>query len=80
MFNFRQSQQWSYFLADFQESDVGEGQRTIGHDAFKLHTQVFRVITYLHQIAAPVDGRLRRMEHLFGYYHNLGHDFFCTMR
>ncbi len=71
----REFQQGSDVRIDFKKRYVREGQRTVRHHAFELHTQVFRVVADLHQVTAPVDGRLRRVKHLLRHYPYLWHDF-----
>ena len=57
---FREFQQGGDVPVDFEKHDIRKRQRAVRYHALELHTEAFRLVTYLHQIAAPVDGRLRR--------------------
>ena len=72
---FGELQQGGNLRIDFEKGDVRKGQRAVGHHALELHTQTFGIIADFHQVTAPIDSRLRRMEHLLRHHPYLGHDF-----
>ena len=63
--HFREFQQRGDVSVDFQKHDVRKAQRAVRHHTLELHTQTFRLVADFHQVAAPVDSRLRRAEHQF---------------
>ena len=73
--HFREFQQRGDVSVDFQKHDVRKAQRAVRHHTLELHTQTFRLVADFHQVAAPVDSRLRRAEHQFRHHPYLRHDF-----
>ena len=55
----REFQQRGDVPVDFQKHDVRKAQRAVRHYTLELHTQAFRFVADFHQVAAPVDSRLR---------------------
>ena len=72
---FRELQDCSQLLIDFQKGNIFEGQAAVGDDALKLVAQILRFVTYLIQIGTPVEGVLRTLDHHTGYRPYLRHDF-----
>ena len=72
---FRELQDCSQLLIDFQKGNIFEGQTAVGDDALKLVAQILRFVTYLIQIGTPVEGVLRTLDHHTGYRPYLWHDF-----
>jgi len=73
--HFREFQQRGDVSVDFQKHDVRKAQSAVRHYTLELHTQTFRLVADFHQVAAPVDSRLRRAQHQFRHHPYLRHDF-----
>ena len=61
-------------LPDLEEDDVAEGERAVRDHRLELHAQGLRLVTYLHQVRAPVEGVLGIPEHHPGDGPHLRHD------
>ena len=72
----RELQQRGDVPVDFEKHDVRKAQRAVCHHALELHAQALCLVADFHQVAAPVDSRLRRAQHQFRHHPYLGHDFF----
>ena len=72
---FAEPQQGGELFLDFEKSHVGKSQRAVGHDALELHAQALGVVAHFHQVAAPVEGCLRGLQHHLGHHPDLRYDF-----
>ena len=71
----RKLKKFSYLWIELKEVDVAESQSAVCHNRLELHTKGFCLIANLHQIAPPIEGVVRLLQHQPGDHHNLRNDF-----